>query len=157
MYILDVALDEAARQSAIETLENTVRTNGGEVVATREFGRRRLAFEIEGHHEGVYMILYFTGFANAVEEVKHEMRLIDGLVRGMVVVANPKCLFDPTAPAAVETTPEEMEEVIEDLAAAAEDEPETVEAPAEPVADEAEAAPEPEAVEEVAEPAADEA
>jgi ribosomal protein S6 len=72
-----------------------VRAQGGEVVATRDFGRRRLAYEIDGHLEGYYKVLYFTGFGDCVDEVKHEMRLLPEVVRGMVVVANPRFIHDP--------------------------------------------------------------
>lgn len=95
MYILDARIEEEQRQEAVDTLEAHVRTQGGEVVATRDFGRRRLAYEIEGHLEGFYKILYFTGFGDCVDEVKHEMHLLPQVVRGMVVVANPKFIHDP--------------------------------------------------------------
>lgn len=95
MYILDARIEEEQRQEAVESLEAHVRAQGGEVVATRDFGRRRLAYEIEGHLEGYYKILYFTGFGDCVDEVKHEMRLLPQVVRGMVVVANPKFIHDP--------------------------------------------------------------
>ncbi|NPV47495.1 MAG: 30S ribosomal protein S6 [Armatimonadetes bacterium] len=95
MYILDARIEEEQRQEAVETLEAHVRAQGGEVVATRDFGRRRLAYEIDGHLEGYYKVLYFTGFGDCVDEVKHEMRLLPQVVRGMVVVANPRFIHDP--------------------------------------------------------------
>lgn len=146
MYILDSALDEAGVQTAVETLEKFVTDNGGEVVATREFGKRRLAYEIEGHTTGTYMILYFKSFGELVAEVQHEFRLIDGVVRGIICVANPKALFDPKpevveAPAAEEVAEEAAEEpaAAEEVAAeAAAEEAAPEEAPAEePVAEEA--------------------
>ena len=100
MYIIDSALDETAVQGIISTLEQHVQAQGGELVATREFGRRRLAFEIDGHTSGTYMITYFKSHGDVVDEVKHEMHLIEGIVRGLVVVANPKAIFDPQAKAA---------------------------------------------------------
>ncbi len=100
MYIVDSALDEAALADIVSTLEQHVQNLGGELVATREFGRRRLAFEIDGHTAGTYMITYFKSFGDVVDEVKHEMHLIEGIVRGLVVVANPKAIFDPQAKAA---------------------------------------------------------
>jgi small subunit ribosomal protein S6 len=95
MYILDARIEDEQRQEAVDTLEAHVRAQGGEVIATRDFGRRRLAYEIEGHLEGFYKILYFSGFGDCVDEVKHEMHLLPQVVRGMVVVANPKFMYDP--------------------------------------------------------------
>jgi len=104
MYILDSALDESGVQTAVETLEKFVADNGGEVVATREFAKRRLAYEIEGHTTGTYMILYFKSFGELVAELQLEMRLVDGVVRDIICVANPKAPFDPKP----EPTPEEI-------------------------------------------------
>lgn len=153
MYIVDSALEDSAVQTIVQTLEEHVRSLGGEVVATREFGRRRLAYEIDGHTTGTYMILYFKGFGDVVEEVRHEMHLIEGIVRGIVVVPNPKAIFEPQAPAET-PAPEEAAAAAEPDMALAEATTEEVavgEAVAEP---EGEAAAEAEAAEEAeAEPA----
>ncbi|MGE5532641.1 MAG: 30S ribosomal protein S6 [Bacteroidota bacterium] len=159
MYILDSTLDEAGVQTAVDEIEGFVSTNGGEVIATREFGKRRLAYEIEGHTSGTYMIFYFKSFGQLVEDLQREMRIMDSVVRGIVCVANPKALFEPKVevpeePAAEENVEEaaaEVEaEIAGELGAEGEAAPEAAEeAPAEEAV--AEEAP---AVEEVAAEAA---
>ncbi|MCE5238359.1 30S ribosomal protein S6 [bacterium] len=146
MYIVDSALDEAALEGIVSTLEQHVQNMGGELVATREFGRRRLAFEIDGHTAGTYMITYFKSFGDVVDEVKHEMHLIEGIVRGIVVVANPKAIFDPQAKAAEpEAAPAEAPAAEAPAAEAPAAEAPAAEAAAEPEAEAPETAPEAEA------------
>lgn len=135
MYILDSALDAEAAQGIIGTIEGFISSNGGEIVATREFGRRRLAFEINDHTNGTYMITYFRSFGDLVAEVNHEMRLIDGIIRGIVVVANPKAIFEPKKEAPAEEVPVQAEATGQVAAAPAEEPAE--EAAEEPVAEEA--------------------
>lgn len=139
MYILDSALDAEAAQGIISTLEGFIRSNGGELVATREFGRRRLAFEIDNHTNGTYMITYFRSFGDLVAEINHEMRLIDGIIRGIVVVANPKAIFEPKKEAPAEEVPVQAEATGQVAAAPAEEPAEEAveEAAEEPVAEEA--------------------
>lgn len=174
MYILDTRIEEAERQEAVEALEAHVVAQGGELVgSTREFGRRRLAYEIEGHVDGIYKILYFKGFGDCVEEVKHEMHLLPQIVRGSVFVANPKAIFDPQgeakAAAAEEAAPEAAAETAEEAPAAeveaapaeaeaapAEVEAAPAEAEAAPAEAEAEAPAEPEAAAEAEAPAEEE-
>lgn len=117
MYIVDASLDEAALQAVVKQLEDFVSSNGGEVVASREFGRRRLAFEINKHTSGTYMILYFNSFGELVPELQREFYLVEGVVRGIICVANPKALFDPKPEVVVE---EPVEETVEEAAAEAE-------------------------------------
>lgn len=176
MYILDSTLDEAGVQAAVDEIEGFVSSNGGEVIATREFGKRRLAYEIEGHTSGTYMIFYFKSFGQLVADLQREMRIMDSVVRGIVCVANPKALFEPKAevpaePAAEENVEEaaaEVEaEIAGELGAEAEAAPEAEEAaaeeaPAEEAAVEEVAAEEAPAAEEIVaeaaeEPAAEEA
>lgn len=97
MYILDVALSEEQAAEVSKTLAEAVAAAGGEIVSDELFGRRRLAFPINGHTEGVYRLLYFRGVGSLVPEVKHQFTLIEGIVRGMVVVADPKALFPSPA------------------------------------------------------------
>ena len=139
MYIVDSALDETAVQGIVSTLEQHVQGQGGELVATREFGRRRLAFEIDGHTSGTYMITYFKSHGDVVDEVKHEMHLIEGIVRGIVVVANPKAIFEPKKEAPAEEVPVQAEATGQVAAAPAEEPAEEAveEAAEEPVAEEA--------------------
>lgn len=139
MYILDSALDAEAAQGIISTLEGFISSNGGELVATREFGRRRLAFEIDNHTNGTYMITYFRSFGDLVAEINHEMRLIDGIIRGIVVVANPKAIFEPKKEAPAEEVPVQAEATGQVAAAPAEEPAEEAveEAAEEPVAEEA--------------------
>lgn len=148
MYILDTRIEEAEREEAVATLEAHVVAQGGELVGTtRDFGRRRLAYEIDGHVDGIYKILYFKGFGDCVDEVKHEMRLLPQVIRGSVFVANPKAIFDPQGEAkAAEAAEAAAEETEEEVAGGSEAEAAPAEAEAEaPVAPEPEAAPETEA------------
>jgi len=142
MYIVDASLDEVALQGIVTTLEQHVQAQGGELVASREFGRRRLAYEIGKHTTGTYMIMYFKSHGDVVDELTHEMHLIDGVVRGIIVVANPKAIFDPQPPvveAPVEEAETDAAPADEAEAEAPAEEAETVAAPAEEVV--AEAAP----------------
>lgn len=138
MYILDTTIEEAEREEAIAALESHVVAQGGEVISTKDFGRRRLAFEIENHREGFYKILYFKGFGDCVDEVKHEMRLLPQVVRGTVYVANPKFMFDPEgelkAEAAAAEESEAQAEAEAEEVAAEEVVAEVEEAPAEEAA-----------------------
>ncbi len=125
MYILDASLDDEQVAAATRQLESAVTGAGSEVVADEAFGLRRLAYDIDGHSEGIYKILYFRGSGEAVDELKREFLLLEPVIRGMVVVANPDAIFRTPEP---EAPPEEAEAATEAEEAPAEEE---VEAPVE--------------------------
>jgi len=105
MYILDVGFTDDVVEQVGADLRQVLADNGGEFVSDELYGRRRLAYKIGDCVEGFYRILYFRGEPVLVNELKHTFLVDDRIVRGMVVVANPKAIFVPRPPRAVEPEP----------------------------------------------------
>ncbi len=81
MYIISAKLSDDARNKALEKIKSGITSRGGEVVKIHDQGRRRLAYDIEGHREGHYYILYFDAPSTAIEEMWQEYHLSEDLVR----------------------------------------------------------------------------
>jgi len=141
MYILDVSREEQEQEEAIAAVERTIAEGGAEVENTVVFGRRSLAYEINGRNEGLYMLTYFRGDGGAVTALQNEFAVIETILRGSIVVATPEAIYQE---------PEEVEEEAEESAEEA-----VAEAPEADADSETEAAEEP-AEEETEEPAEEE-
>ncbi len=132
-YILDVNMPEEQVNEIIALSEGVVAGAGGEVVGTRDFGSRRLAYEIDKHVAGAYKLLYFHGDTGAIDALKHELAVAPSVIRARVFVANPDAILrDSEADAAASAAEASAEEAAAEEAAAEE-------TPAEETADEAEA------------------
>lgn len=81
MYVISATLSEDARNKALDRIQNGITNRGGEIKKLHEQGRRRLAYEIEGHREGYYYILYFTAPTPAISELWQEYHLNEDLIR----------------------------------------------------------------------------
>ena len=57
MVILDPNLEERTVAPSLDTYLNVVRNDGGTVDSVDVWGRRRLAYEIKKHAEGIYALL----------------------------------------------------------------------------------------------------
>ena len=57
MVILDPTLDERTVAPSLETFLNVVRKDGGSVDKVDIWGKRRLAYEIAKHAEGIYAVI----------------------------------------------------------------------------------------------------
>jgi len=84
MYIISSTLNDDARTKALEKVLDGIKNRGGEIVKNHDFGRRRLAYEIAGHREGHYFVVYFEVTPDAITEMKGEYRLMEDLVRYMI-------------------------------------------------------------------------
>lgn len=87
MYILSAQLSDEARQKALSRIENGITSRGGEIKKLHDWGKRRLAYDIEGHREGYYYIMYFEASADELKEMTAEYHLNEDLVRFMTLRA----------------------------------------------------------------------
>ncbi len=81
MYVISASLSDDARNKALERIKEGISKHGGEVLYVHDWGRRRLAYEINGHREGFYYIIFFEVAASAIAEMWHEYHLNEDLVR----------------------------------------------------------------------------
>lgn len=81
MYIISAKLSEEARQKALQKITNGITSRGGEIAKIHEQGRKRLAYEIEGHKEGIYYLVYFNVHPSVITELWQEYHLNEDLIR----------------------------------------------------------------------------
>lgn len=139
MYIVDATLEEEQQQEAVAAVEAAIAEVDGQLENTLVFGHRKLAYEIAGHTEGLYMISYFRGSGATVQNLAREMNLLESIVRGTVVVANPEAIYreqEPVPAAAEPAEPVEAEEPAEAVESAEVEESAEAEPTAEPEAEE---------------------
>jgi len=87
MYIISVTLSEDARKKALDRIESSIAAHGGSVSKVHDYGRRRLAYEIAGHREGHYFIVYFEVKPTAIAELWNDYHLNEDLIRFLTLRA----------------------------------------------------------------------
>ncbi|TNC27234.1 30S ribosomal protein S6 [Amycolatopsis alkalitolerans] len=85
MVILDPTLDERNVGPMLDTFLNVIRTSGGSVEKVDVWGRRRLAYEIKKHAEGIYALLDVNAEPDAVKELDRQLSLQENVLRTKVV------------------------------------------------------------------------
>ena len=88
LYIISATLSEAARAKAIEKINNEVTSRGGEIHKIHEMGRYKLAHDINGKKEGLYVLIYFSVNPCHLQEVYKEYHLHEDLLRFMTLRAD---------------------------------------------------------------------
>ncbi len=85
MFILDPTLDDAASLAVVERVEGIVKGQGGEIASLKPWERRRLAYPIAGHHEGLYILCYFDSPPASIRGIESRVRLAEGVLRFIVL------------------------------------------------------------------------
>lgn len=81
MVILNPEIDERTVAPALEKLLTVVSANGGSVDATDILGKRRLAYQIEKHSEGIYAVIDMTTTPQIAEELTRQLTLNESVLR----------------------------------------------------------------------------
>ena len=85
MVILDPSLDERTVAPSLDTYLNLVRTDGGQVDNVEVWGRRRLAYEIDKHTEGIYAVVDLKAEPATVKELDRQLTLNESVLRTKVL------------------------------------------------------------------------
>ena len=87
-YIIPPAVGEEALPEIVEKYSRQVSESGGEVDNIKEWGLRKLAYEIDGKNEGYYITMRFHSTPEAARELGRQFRLADNVLRGLIVRYN---------------------------------------------------------------------
>ncbi|MCC6443347.1 MAG: 30S ribosomal protein S6 [Armatimonadetes bacterium] len=84
-YILDPALSEEDQTALIERFQELVKSLGAEVEAVSKWEKRRLAYEVNGRREGIYVIMNFKAELPVKAELDRVLKLSEGVIRHIIV------------------------------------------------------------------------
>lgn len=85
MYIIRPNIEEEAQKNVIERFSNILTDNGATIDKVDEKGSRRLAYEINDHRDGYYVVINFKGDQTAVSEFDRQAKYSDDIIRHIVV------------------------------------------------------------------------
>lgn len=66
-------------------IEELIRTSGGSIEKTDKWGKRRLAYDVKGYGEGVYILIVFAGPNSLIRELERRLRVADMVIKYITV------------------------------------------------------------------------
>ena len=85
LYILPPDSTEQQVAELHEQVESVVSRMNGQIEKTDNWGRRRLAYAIGPHKEGVYVLDVINGSGDLMKELDRRLRVLDQVIRHIVV------------------------------------------------------------------------
>jgi len=86
MYIVRPDLDEEALRAAARSVRSLIETQGGEVVKTTFWGKRRLAYEVKRLRDGYYVLVALHLDGAKVGAIERTLAISDTVFRHLLVV-----------------------------------------------------------------------
>ena len=85
MYVLTPELDEAGVEEATARVSTMRTSRGGEITNVDSWGRRRLAYPIENHLEGVYSVVRLKLDPTSIVAIERDFRLNESVIRHLLI------------------------------------------------------------------------
>ena len=83
--VLNVKLEDEERAAAIEKVKGYITRFGGTVTNVDEWGKKRLAYEIQKMKEGFYYFIQFDGDSTTPNELESRIRIMEPVIRYLCV------------------------------------------------------------------------
>lgn len=84
LYIVQPELDEEANQTVVDGVAKLITDEGGTIVRSEIWGKRRLAYVIKDHHEGVYVLVRFEAEPAFLKKFEAQFKLNEQIFRHLV-------------------------------------------------------------------------
>ena len=83
--VVSAKSEDDARAAVVEKVKDLITRFGGNVTDVDEWGKKRLAYEIQKMKEGYYYFVHFDAEATVPAEIEQRMRIMDNVLRYLCV------------------------------------------------------------------------
>ena len=83
--VVNAKIEDEAREAVVEKAKGYVARYGGTGTEVEEWGKKRLAYEVQKMREGFYYFIQFEADATCPAEVERHVRIMDNVMRYLVV------------------------------------------------------------------------
>lgn len=90
VIVFDSFLKEEDKKDRLTKVQNFIKNNGGEIQQLEEWGRKRLAYEINRKQYGNYVYIVFSGPGTLPKLLEREYRLEESILRSLTVKFDPR-------------------------------------------------------------------
>mgnify|MGYP002511145059 FL=1 len=85
MYVVQPTIEEDAKKALVERFDNILTENGAEIIESKEWGKRRLAYEINDFREGFYQLVTLNATEEALNEFTRLANINEDIIRHMAI------------------------------------------------------------------------
>lgn len=88
--VVSAKIEDEERAAVVDKCKALIERFGGTITNVDEWGKKRLAYEIQKMREGFYYFIQFDAESSAPAEIESRVRIMDNVLRYLVVRADEK-------------------------------------------------------------------
>ncbi|HAS55313.1 MAG TPA: 30S ribosomal protein S6 [Nitrospiraceae bacterium] len=85
IFIINANLPDDETAGVIKKMQDVVAKQGGEIVTFEDWGKKKLAYEVQKQKRGHYVYFRMKGGAAMVSELERQFKLTDTVIRYLIV------------------------------------------------------------------------
>lgn len=86
MFIIKAGMDQKDEEKTVEYIKKSITKHKGNVVSADIWGKRQLAYPINGCKEGVYYRFDFEAEPSSIPALKKDSKLNEDIIRETIIV-----------------------------------------------------------------------
>ncbi|MCI5741890.1 MAG: 30S ribosomal protein S6 [Lachnospiraceae bacterium] len=86
--VVNAKIEDDARAAVVEKAKEYITRFGGTITNVDEWGKKRLAYEIQKMREGFYYFIQFDAEAGVPAQIEENVRIMDNVLRFLCVRAD---------------------------------------------------------------------
>ncbi len=83
--VVNAKIDDEARTATVEKVKEYITRFGGTVTNVDEWGKKRLAYDIQKMREGFYYFITFESDSKCPNEVEQNVRIMESVIRYLCI------------------------------------------------------------------------
>ena len=83
--VVNAKIEDEARVATVDKVKGIIEKFGGTITNVDEWGKKKLAYEIQKMREGFYYFIQFDSDANCPAEVESRIRIMEEVIRFLCI------------------------------------------------------------------------
>ncbi|MCR5715818.1 MAG: 30S ribosomal protein S6 [Lachnospiraceae bacterium] len=88
--VVSANIEDEKRAEVLDKVKALVERFGGKITDVDDWGKKKLAYEIQKMKEGFYYFIHFEAETSAPAEIESRIRIMDGVIRYLCVKQDEK-------------------------------------------------------------------
>lgn len=83
--VVNAKIEDEARLATLEAAKDLITRFGGTVTSVDDWGKKRLAYEIQKMKEGYYYFIQFESDSTVPNEIEQRVRIMENVIRYLCI------------------------------------------------------------------------
>jgi small subunit ribosomal protein S6 len=88
VLLLDTTIEQERRDTILANVEDAI-DRAGEIVGRHDWGNRHTVYEVRKQSEADYHLIQFRGPSTLLEQLDHNLKITDGILRFRIIKLRP--------------------------------------------------------------------